>query len=92
MTEKEIVDLVHRTLFTIAPEYEGEEIEPGSAFRDQFEIDSMDFLNFIIAMHEATGVDIPEADYPDLETIEGCVAYFQKKHQPEAPEREGEQV
>jgi acyl carrier protein len=39
----------------------------------------MDFLNFIIALHEATGVDIPEADYPMLETLEGCVAYLQKK-------------
>lgn len=90
MTENEIVDLVHRTLFAIAPEYEGEEIEPGSAFRDQFEIDSMDFLNFIIAMHEATGVDIPEADYPDLETLEGCVVYFRKKRQAQTPGREGE--
>lgn len=90
MTEEEIVDLVHRTLFTIAPEYEGEEIESGSAFRDQFEIDSMDFLNFVIAMHEATGVDIPEADYPDLETLEGCVGYFQKKRQAQTSGREGE--
>jgi acyl carrier protein len=49
------------------------------AFRDQFEIDSMDFLNFIIALHEATGVDIPEVDYPLLETLGGCVAYIQEK-------------
>ena len=90
MTEEEIVDLVHRTLFTIAPEYEGEEIEPASGFRDQFEIDSMDFLNFVIAMHEATGVDIPEADYPVLETLEGCVAYFQTKRQVQTPDLEGE--
>lgn len=90
MTEEEIIDLVQRTLFSIAPEFEGEKIEPGIAFRDQFEIDSMDFLNFIIAMHEATGVDIPEADYPDLETLEGCVGYFQKKHQAQKPESEGE--
>ena len=75
---------------TFPPEFEGEEIEPGSAFRDQFEIDSMDFLNFVIAMHEATGVDIPEADYPDLETLEGCVVYFQKKRQAQIPDREGE--
>lgn len=90
MTEEEIVELVHRTLFTIAPEFEGEEIVPGSAFRDQFEIDSMDFLNFIIAMHEATGVDIPEADYPDLDTLEGCIYYFGKKRQAQASDREGD--
>jgi acyl carrier protein len=79
MTEQEAMDLVQRTLFVIAPELEGETIEEGVTFSDQFEIDSMDFLNFIIALHEATGVDIPEADYPMLETLEGCVAYLQKK-------------
>ncbi len=79
MTEQETIDLVQRTLFSIAPEFEGEVIEAEVAFRDQFEIDSMDFLNFIIALHEATGVDIPEVDYPLLETLGGCVAYIQEK-------------
>lgn len=79
MTEKEIIDLVQRTLFAIAPEFEGETIEQDTAFRDQFEIDSMDFLNFIIALHKATGINIPEADYPLLETLNGCIAYIQKK-------------
>jgi acyl carrier protein len=79
MTEDEIIDLVTRTLFAIAPEFEGEQIEPGTAFREQFEIDSMDFLNFIIALHEATKVDIPEVDHHLLETLDGSVAYIQKK-------------
>lgn len=79
MTEQEILDLVQRTLFAIAPEFEGEKIEPDTALRDQFEIDSMDFLNFIIALHKATGINIPEADYPLLETLNGCIAYIQEK-------------
>ena len=79
MTEAEIVDLVKRTLFGIAPEFEGEEIEPETPMREQFEIDSMDFLNFIVALHEATKIEIPEADYPEMETLKGCVAYLQKK-------------
>ena len=79
MTEEEIVDLVQRSLFAIAPEFEGEQIEPDTPFRDQFEIDSMDFLNFVIALHEATGIDIPEADYPKLETLGGCITYIQEK-------------
>lgn len=79
MSEEEIIELVERTLFGIAPEFEGEKIERGVTFRDQFEIDSMDFLNFIIGLHEATGVNIPEADYPRLETLNGCIAYFREK-------------
>jgi acyl carrier protein len=46
------------------------------SFRDQLDIDSMDFLNFVIAVHEALHVEIPEADYPKLITLNGCVAYL----------------
>lgn len=79
MTDQEVADLVERMLFTVAPEFEGEDIELDVPFREQFEIDSMDFLNFIIALHEETKIEIPEADYPMLETLGGCVAYLQQK-------------
>jgi acyl carrier protein len=46
------------------------------SFRDQLDIDSMDFLNFVIAVHEALHVEIPEADYPKLATLNGCVEYL----------------
>ena len=48
MTDADIAALVRRTLFEVAPDLEGEEIEPDTPFRDQFEIDSMDFLNFFL--------------------------------------------
>jgi acyl carrier protein len=35
----------------------------------------MDFLNFLIAVHKATGIEIPESDYPKLATLDGCVDY-----------------
>jgi acyl carrier protein len=44
--------------------------------RDQLDIDSMDFLNFVIALHERLGVDVPERDYPQLATFDGCVEYL----------------
>jgi acyl carrier protein len=76
MNDHEIAELVRRTLARVAPEVEGEEIEPNVNFRDQFDIDSMDFLNFVIALHEQIGLDIPEADYPRLASLSGCVAYL----------------
>jgi len=79
MTDAEIIDLVERNLFAIAPEFEGEAIEPETPFRDQFEIDSMDFLNFIIGLHSETKINIPEADYPKMETLTGCIAYLKEK-------------
>jgi hypothetical protein len=36
----------------------------------------MDFLNFVIALHEATRIDIPERDYPQLASLNGCIAYL----------------
>jgi len=79
MTDDELADHVRRALFEVAPDLEGEEIDPAATFRDQFEIDSMDFLNFIIALGKATGVSVPEADYPKLETLAGAVAYLKAR-------------
>ena len=50
MTDAELMDLVKRTLFSVAPDLEGETVDPDRTFRDQFEIDSMDFLNFVIGL------------------------------------------
>ena len=69
-------DLVVEKLTTVAPEIEGEEIEPDTSFRDQFELDSMDFLNFITALHDATGLDFPEEDYDQLWTLNGAADYI----------------
>jgi len=44
--------------------------------REQLDLDSMDFLNFAIGLNKAFGVDIPEADYRKLATLEGCVGYL----------------
>lgn len=44
--------------------------------RDQPDIDSMDFLNFVIGLHKELKVEIPEADYPKLATLDGCVNYL----------------
>jgi len=40
------------------------------------DLDSMDFLNFMIGLHERTGIEIPELDYPQLATVERCAAYL----------------
>jgi acyl carrier protein len=76
MNDTALSDLVKSCLFSVAPDLEGEAIASDEPFRDQFEIDSMDFLNFVIALHKATGVDIPEKDYPKLETLASCLNYL----------------
>jgi len=49
------------------------------AFRDQLDLDSMDLLNFVIGLHAALNVEIPEADYASLVTPDGCVGYLLSK-------------
>jgi len=79
LTDDDLAEKVLAALYDVAPEAEGEELEPKVNLRDQLDIDSVDFLNFVIALHKATGVEIPEADYPKLTTLDGAVAYLKEK-------------
>lgn len=81
MTTQEIQSNVLRILGTIAPEADVGNIKPNVPFRDQLDLDSMDFLNFVIALHKAFNVDIPESDYTKVATLDGCANYLQS-HQP----------
>jgi acyl carrier protein len=72
----EIRATVLRVLGEIAPEADLDRITPAVSFRDQLDLDSMDVLNFVIGLHQALGVDIPESDYPKLATLEGCVEHL----------------
>ncbi len=60
----------------VAPEVDPDTIQRDVPLRDQLDIDSMDFLNFVIAMNERTGIEIPESDYGELATLTGCVTYL----------------
>jgi len=79
MTDAEIQALVLREIGKIAPEADLDQIAPTVNLREQLDIDSMDALNIRIGIHEATGVDIPEADYPQMTTLDRCVAYLRAR-------------
>lgn len=78
MTRTEIQTTVLRLLGNVAPEVDLPRLLPNVSFRDQIDIDSMDLLNFVIALHREFNVEIPERDYPKLATIEGCVSYLEQ--------------
>ena len=78
-TLSEIRRTVLRLLGEIAPEADLSAVKPDLSLRDQLDIDSMDFLNFVVALHKEFQIDIPETDYPELATIDGCVRYLQRK-------------
>ena len=59
----------------IAPEADLDDLAPDVDLQEELDLDSMDFLNFLIALGEATGVRVPESDYGQVRTFGGCVAY-----------------
>jgi acyl carrier protein len=63
----------------IAPEVAPETLAAGKPLRDQVDLDSMDWLNFLVGLHERLRVDIPEADYARLVTLEDLLAYLRVK-------------
>jgi acyl carrier protein len=76
MDRAELQTRVLALLTEIAPD-----VDPGSViaavnFRDQFDFDSMDTLNFAIALHRELGVDVPEAEYSRLASLNSCVEYL----------------
>jgi acyl carrier protein len=78
-SEREIRDVVLGALSNVAPEIDPNSLDPAKDLRDQIDIDSVDFLNFVIALHKELGVDIPDADVPKLGSLNGCVAYLLAK-------------
>jgi acyl carrier protein len=76
MTREEIRSTLLAALGDVAPEADLARLDAREDLREQLEIDSMDLLNFAIAVHERTGVEIPESDYPKLASLESAVAYL----------------
>jgi acyl carrier protein len=82
VTSEDIRTRVLECLGKIAPEADLATLSPSVPFRDQLDIDSMDFLNFVIALDEALHVAVPEADYGALTTLDDCVAYLARHSEP----------
>jgi acyl carrier protein len=76
MNREQIQATVLEVLSQIAPEADPASLDPRINLRDQLDIDSMDFLNFLIALDKQFGVDIPERDYGQLSTLDDCVKYI----------------
>lgn len=81
MTDAELTRLVLHELRKVAPEADAESLSPDRPIREAVDIDSFDFLRELIALSEATGVEIHEADYGKLDTLTGMVRYFSQRLQ-----------
>lgn len=79
MSEDELRAAVLSALGEVAPEVDLTQLDRAADLREAIEIDSMDFLNLAIAVRAATGVEVPEADYPQLGSVDAWVAYLARR-------------
>jgi acyl carrier protein len=76
MKDAEIRAVIEEELGNIAPEVDLGVIDPEADLREEIDIDSMDFLNLVSALHKRLKVDIPETDYDRLRTLNAAVEYL----------------
>lgn len=76
MTNDEIKAAVFSALRRIAPEVDPASLRANLSIREQADLDSMDFLNFLMELHATLGVDVPESAYRDVATLDGCISYL----------------
>lgn len=78
-TAESIRDTVLAALRRIAPDVDPATLQPTQNVREALDIDSYDFLQFLIALNKQLGVDVPEADYGKLQTLEQVTEYFRRR-------------
>ncbi len=78
MSREELSEKVLGILADLAPEADLDDVEPDEGLREALDLDSMDFLNFLIGIDAELGVDIPESDYPKLATLDSIYDYLEQ--------------
>ena len=76
MTRTELRETALAALGELAPEVDLSTIDGDELLQEVLDLDSFDFLRFVQALHDATGVDVPEVDYPRIATLDGVVDYL----------------
>lgn len=76
MTPEQLRDVTLHLLGEIAPEARRRDLAPDEPLCDALGLDALDVLTFVIAVHDTFGIDVPESDYDQLDTLRGCVRYL----------------
>jgi acyl carrier protein len=79
MTEDQVKQIVIDIIAEIAPDEDTSNIKPEVKLRDQLDLDSMDFLDIVMELRKQHSIEVPEADYPELASLDSCAAYLTPK-------------
>tara|TARA_R110002167_G_scaffold300728_1_gene505022 strand:+ start:423 stop:680 length:258 start_codon:yes stop_codon:yes gene_type:complete len=79
MTNDEIKQVVIDIIADVAPDEDVTNIKPDVRLRDQLELDSMDFLDIVMELRKRHNIEVPEAEYPELASLDSCATYLGPK-------------
>ena len=79
MNREEIIEAIKDIIHTIAPDEDLSSLRADVRQREQIELDSMDFLDIVMELRKRYGVQVPEEEYKELATLDGCVRYLSPK-------------
>ena len=72
-------DTILSIITDVAPDADPSDLREDADLRDELDIDSMDFLNILVAVAERLGVEVPERDYDQVRTLQGLVGYIEQR-------------
>jgi len=78
-THEDVKKIVLSIIAEIAPDEDLSNLKPEGRLRDQIELDSMDFLDIVMELRKKYGIEVPEADYGKLATLDSCAEYLLPK-------------
>lgn len=79
MNPQQSAELVRRLINQIAPEADLDALDARADMREALDLDSMDILRLATALHEATGLEIPEREYGEICSLQRCIDYLTKR-------------
>jgi acyl carrier protein len=84
MTQDDVKQIVKDIIEEIAPDEDTSSLKDDVALRDQLELDSMDFLDIVMELRKQHGIEVPEEDYPKLNSLQSCADYLTPKFEAKA--------
>jgi acyl carrier protein len=79
MTNEQIKQVIVDIITDVAPDEDVTNIKPDVRLRDQLELDSMDFLDIVMELRKRHNIEVPEAEYPELASLDSCATYLGPK-------------
>ncbi|MDA7823858.1 phosphopantetheine-binding protein [Opitutales bacterium] len=79
MDKEKVKQIVLDIISEIAPDEDLNDVKPDIRLRDQLDLDSMDFLDIVMELRKQHGIDVPEPEYRELESLDSCANYLLPK-------------